>query len=156
MCGPSCVYLGQLRCFHPSSLSVLLTLCVRPPQRGTTGQWGGWGEWLGGECVAPPVFIWVCMSCDLLRSEVRKGVVTLYSLFYIIIMILIWDFSIVMDFFHLTNVFVMSASNIFILRIILTISAILRVRKHVSIIWHHSADWSVFRCLAIQYIVSPP
>ena len=90
--------------------------------------------------MAPPVFIWVSVSRDLLRSEVRKGVVTLYSLFYIIIMILIWDFSIVMDFFHLTNVFVVSAPNIFILRIILTISAILRVRKHVSIVWRHSAD----------------
>ena len=29
---------GQLQCFHPSSLSILLTLCVRPLQRGTTGQ----------------------------------------------------------------------------------------------------------------------
>ena len=29
---------GQLLCFHPSSLSIVLTLYVRPSQRGTTGQ----------------------------------------------------------------------------------------------------------------------
>ena len=32
---------GRLRCFHPSLLSVVLTLCVHPSQRGTTGQRGG-------------------------------------------------------------------------------------------------------------------
>ena len=29
---------GQLWCCHPSSLSISMALCVRPPQRGTTGQ----------------------------------------------------------------------------------------------------------------------
>ena len=29
---------GQLRCFHPSFVSVPMALCVRPSQRGTTGQ----------------------------------------------------------------------------------------------------------------------
>ena len=60
-----------------------------------------------------------------------------------------------MDFPHLTIVFVTSAPNIFILRIILTISAIFRVRKHVSIVRCHSADCLVFQSLAIQYIVHP-
>ena len=36
---------------------------------------------------------WVNASCDLLRSEVRKGVVTLFSLFYINVMILISGIS---------------------------------------------------------------
>ena len=29
---------GRLRCFHPSFVSVSMALCVRPSQRGTTGQ----------------------------------------------------------------------------------------------------------------------
>ena len=32
---------GRLWCFHPSLLSVVLTLCVWPSQRGITGQRGG-------------------------------------------------------------------------------------------------------------------
>ena len=39
---------GRLRCFHPSFVSVLMALCVRPSQRGTTGQEedeeNGWEE----------------------------------------------------------------------------------------------------------------